>query len=159
MRTVDIETTIRAPAGEVFDWLTDATNYQRVPVVRRVILVRPGDCAAHGEGAVRVVVTPLLRLTEQILEYRPPMLMRYRIVESVPPLRHRDGFIACTQVPRGTRVRWRTEYEIASPVLSRMFTALYAPIIAGGFRVVLHTAARELGPPRRRAPIRSADLV
>lgn len=144
MRTVDVERTIRAPLPDVFDWLTDATNYQRVPLVRRVTLVRPGNTNGHGVGAVRLIVTPLIRLTEEIVEYNPPELMRYRLLKSVPPLRHQEGFISCKAVSAGTRVRWFSTFEIASPILPGLCTALFTPAIHSGFLMVLRTAEREL---------------
>ncbi|MFF2555618.1 SRPBCC family protein [Nocardia sp. NPDC058058] len=144
MRTVDVQRTIRAPLPDVFDWLTDATNYQRVPMVRRVTLVRPGDTNGHGAGAVRLIVTPLIRLTEEIVEYEPHRIMRYRLLKSVPPLRHQEGFIAFEEVARGTRVRWFSTFEIATPVCAGLATALFLPAIKGGFLMVLRTAEREL---------------
>ncbi|MFC9996193.1 SRPBCC family protein [Nocardia sp. NPDC127526] len=144
MRTVDIERTIAAPRSDVFDWLTDATNYQRVPFVRRVTLVRPGDTTGHGAGAVRLIVTPLLRLTEEIIEYDPPRLMRYRLLKSVPPLRHQDGSISFDEVPGGTRVHWFADFEMATPILSGLCTRTFRPIIVGGVHLVLNTAEREL---------------
>ncbi|GAB0101779.1 SRPBCC family protein [Nocardia sp. JMUB6875] len=144
MRTVDVERTIPAPAPDVFDWLTDVANYQRVPLVRRVTLVRPGDTAGNGAGAVRLVVTPLLRLTEEIVEYDPPRLMRYRLLKSVPPLRHQEGHISFEPVAAGTRVRWSSTFEIAAPFLAPMWTRMFLPVVRGGFIMVLRTAEREL---------------
>lgn len=144
MRTVIVERTIHAPIADVFDWLTDATNYTQVPVVRRITLLRPGDSALNGTGAVRIVVTPLLKLTEQILEYTPPTLMRYSIIRSTPPLRHEEGYISFEETESGTRVRWFTRYEVDSPFLPTLFTLLMHPVIGMGFHIVLRTAAREL---------------
>ncbi|MGW4740150.1 SRPBCC family protein [Nocardia xishanensis] len=144
MRTVDIERTIPAHVSDVFEWLTDATNYRRISVVRRVTLVRPGDDHCHGSGAVRVVVTPLLRLTEEIVEYRPPTLMRYRITRSTPPLRHDEGFMAFRSVPEGTRVRWFSRFEVASPILAGVCTLAMVPVVAEGFQMTMDRAEREL---------------
>ncbi|MCP2275352.1 Uncharacterized conserved protein YndB, AHSA1/START domain [Nocardia amikacinitolerans] len=144
MHTVDIERTIRAPITDVFDWLTDATNYRRVPVVRRVTLIRPGDVHCHGRGAVRVVVTPLLRLTEEIVEYRPPTLLRYRITRSTPPLRHDEGFMAFRSVPEGTRVRWFSRFEVVSPVLPGVCTLAMVAVVSSGFQLALDCAQGEL---------------
>ncbi|MRH86995.1 SRPBCC family protein [Nocardia sp. SYP-A9097] len=144
MRTVDVERTIPAPLPDVFDWLTDTTNYQRVPFVRRVTLVRPGHTTGHGEGAVRLIVTPMIRLTEEIVEYRPQEIIRYRLLKSIPPLRHQDGFISFRQVSRGTRVRWFSTFEIAAPMLAGLCTAVTLPIIRAGFIMVMRTAEREL---------------
>ncbi|MFD6350783.1 SRPBCC family protein [Nocardia tengchongensis] len=144
MRTVDVERTIAAPPADVFDWLTDVANYQRVPLVRRVTLVRPGNTAGNGVGAVRLVVTPLMRLTQEITEYDPPRLMRYRGLKSVPRLRHQEGFISCEPVAGGTRVHWSTSFELAAPALSPLWTTLSVPVVRASFEMVLRTAAREL---------------
>ncbi|UFS93883.1 SRPBCC family protein [Nocardia huaxiensis] len=144
MRTVHVQRTIEAPLPDVFDWLTDATNYQRVPFVRRVTLVRPGHTTGHGDGAVRLIVTPLLRITEEIVEYTPPTLMRYSLLKSVPPLRHQEGHISFEEVPTGTRVHWHSTFELASPILPALCTRLFLPVVRGGFLLVLRTAEREL---------------
>ncbi|MFB7718671.1 SRPBCC family protein [Nocardia sp. NPDC056100] len=145
MYTVELERTITAPIGEVFDWLTDITNYSVVSIVRRVNLIRPGDVHSAGAGAVREVRTRLLTLTEQIIEYRRPTLLRYRIIRSRPRLRHEDGYLAFDQTPAGTRVRWHTRFEVASPLGSGPLTAAMGLVIATGFHIVLRTAADELG--------------
>ncbi|MFJ1459862.1 SRPBCC family protein [Nocardia wallacei] len=144
MRKVDLERTIQAPVADVFDWLTDATNFQRVPLVRRVTLVRPGNVAEHGVGAVRLVVTPLLRLSEEIVEYDPPRLMRYRILNSFPPLRSQDGVLRFDPVEGGTRVRWHAQFEVAAPFFADMYTVGLAPLVVLGIHSVLSTAEREL---------------
>ncbi|QIS15932.1 SRPBCC family protein [Nocardia arthritidis] len=143
MRTVDIERTIEAPIADVFDWLTDATNYPRVPLVRRVTLVRPGDTHPQGRGAVRLVVTPVLRLTEEIVEYHPPTLMCYRILQSIPTLRHEQGRMEFRETANGTRVRWLSRFELES-AWSGFFTAALSPGIALSFHLLLRTAARDL---------------
>ncbi|BAD59910.1 hypothetical protein NFA_50580 [Nocardia farcinica IFM 10152] len=143
-RIVDMERTIAAPIDEVFDWMTDATNYPRVPAVRRVTLVRPGDTHGHGAGAIRIVNTPLLRMTEEIVEYRRPTLMRYRITRSAPPLRHDEGYMAFREVPGGTRVRWYSRFEVDSPFARGPLTLLMVPLIAAGFRLALDTCAKEV---------------
>ncbi|MBU3061395.1 SRPBCC family protein [Nocardia sp. NEAU-G5] len=144
MRTVTLERTIRAPAADVFDWLTDATNYQRVPVIRRVMLVRPGDVAEHGVGAVRLLVTPFVRVTEEIVEYDPPRMMRYKLLSSYPTLRYLDGLMTFRDVAHGTRMCWRTEFEVAAPIFGDLWTLAMAPMVVLGIKNVMATAEREL---------------
>ncbi|GAB2720896.1 SRPBCC family protein [Nocardia thraciensis] len=144
MRTVDLERTIQAPVVDVFDWLTDATNFQRTPVVRRVTLVRPGNVSEHGTGAVRLLVTPLLRVTEEIVEYDPPRLLRYRALTTFPPMRSQDGVIVFEEVDGGTRVRWHAQFEVAAPLFSDLYTLTLAPLVVLGIHSVLSTAEREL---------------
>lgn len=143
MRVVEVERTIPAPITDVFDWLTDVTNFQRVPMVRRVTLVRPGNTNGNGVGAVRLIVTPLMRLTEEIIEYTPPTQVRYRILNAVPRLRHQDGTLDFTEVTDGTHVRWHSTFEVASRG-SGASTRILLPLIRGGFHLVLATAAKEL---------------
>ncbi len=153
MRTVDIEYTIAAPIEDVFDWLTDATNYWMVPTVREVTLIRPGDIQGSGNGAVREVRAWLLSLTEHVVEYRRPTLMRYRIEGSCPKLRHDEGFMEFRAVPGGTQVRWYTRFEVAAPVVSGPLTLWMQWVVIAGFRIVLHTAAIDLRRfPLSRAP-------
>ncbi|ATL70835.1 SRPBCC family protein [Nocardia terpenica] len=145
MRTVDLERTIQAPVADVFDWLTDATNYQRAPFIRRVTLVRPGDIAEHGIGAVRLLVTPLLRVTEEIVAYDPPRMMRYKILSSFPALRNQDGCMLFEPIgEQATRVRWHSEFEVAAPMFADAWTLLVWPLVVLGIHGVLLTAAREL---------------
>jgi len=144
MRVVDMHRTIAAPIGEVFDWMTDATNYHRVPSVRRVVLVRPGDTHGHGVGAIRVVNALLFRMTEEITEFEPPTFMRYYIPRSIPPLRHDEGYMRFEKVLGGTHVRWYSRFEVRSPIASDLCTLIMVPVIAAGFRFTLDTCEKEL---------------
>ncbi|SUA73530.1 Polyketide cyclase / dehydrase and lipid transport [Nocardia otitidiscaviarum] len=143
MRGVEVERTIPAPITDVFDWLTDVTNFQRVPWIRRVTLVRPGDTNGNGVGAVRLIVTPLMRLTEEIVEYTPPTRVRYRVLSSVPRLRTQDGKLELSEHAEGTLVNWYSTFEVDNrcPKLS---TCAYLPLVRGGFHLVLRTATKEL---------------
>lgn len=153
MSTVDVERTIAAPIGEVFEWLTDTTNYWLVPIVRRVVLLRPGDRESAGTGAVREVRIPLLRLTERVIEYRRPVLMRYQIIGSRPRVSQAGGFLAFTEVPRGTMVRWHSRFQVSTAVGSGVLSIVMPPIVHLGFLSVLRTAERELRLGRRSPSI------
>jgi uncharacterized protein YndB with AHSA1/START domain len=145
MRTVDLERTIQAPIDDVFEWLTDATNFQRAPlIIRRVTLVRPGNIAEHGVGAVRLLVTPLLRITEEIVEYEPPYRMRYRVLHSVPPLRYQAGCMTFEATDSGTHVRWHSEFEVGASVFGAAMTLVFVPFLRWGNNLLLDTAEREL---------------
>ncbi|WP_067673462.1 SRPBCC family protein [Nocardia miyunensis] len=144
MRTVKLERTIRAPLADVFEWLTDATNFQRVPIIRRVTLVRPGNVVEHGVGAVRLLVTPLVRVTEEIVEYEPPRLIRYKLLGSYPPMRAQDGCLEFKETEDGAWIRWTAHFEVGAPLFADLWTAGMAPMVVGGIRSVLSTAEREL---------------
>ena len=144
MRTLDLERIIRAPRADVFDWLADATNYQRVPSIRRVTPVRPGNVSEHGVGAVRLLVTPLLRITEEIVDYDPPKVFRYRIVKAFPPLKRQDGTVTFDEHPSGTKVRWQSQFEVAAPLFAKAWTCALLPAVYLGLHYVLATADQEL---------------
>jgi hypothetical protein len=55
METVTVECDVSAPIAEVFDWLSDASNYTQLPFVFHERLVRPGEDAPYGLGAVREI--------------------------------------------------------------------------------------------------------
>ena len=144
MRTLDVERIVRAPRTDVFDWISDATNYQRVPVIRRVTPVRPGNISEHGIGAVRLLVTPLLRLTEEMVDYDPPTCFRYRILKSFPTLGHQTGEVTFDDHPSGTRVRWKSQIEFATPLFAAAGTMALLPVVYLGLHSVLSTADQEL---------------
>ena len=51
MQTVTVERVVAAPVAEVFEWLSDASNYTRSPLVL-ARLAQPGEDAPYGLGAV-----------------------------------------------------------------------------------------------------------
>jgi Polyketide cyclase / dehydrase and lipid transport len=55
MRTVHVTRTIPAPPEAVFDLLADHANYDRFRGIRRSELLREGDPAPNGVGAMRRV--------------------------------------------------------------------------------------------------------
>ncbi len=144
MRTVKVQRTINAPTADVFEWLTDVTNFQRIPWVRRVTLVRPGNLTEHGIGSVRLLLTPLARITEEVVEYDPPRLIRYRMLKCSPAIWRQNGSLRFEEVEGGTRVTWICVFEVTTPVFSELWTLAAAPLTVMGFRTVLITAGREL---------------
>src|SRR5918999_345161 len=84
--TVSVERVVAAPLGDVFEWLSDASNYTRSRFVLHERLVRPGDDAAYGIGAVRQLTWAFGWFRERITAYRPPHEFRYLVERSVPPL-------------------------------------------------------------------------
>ncbi|UGT61694.1 SRPBCC family protein [Nocardia asteroides] len=138
---------INAPVERVFDWLADAGNYPRSPVVLRARLVRPGAQAPYGEGAVRVLVWVIGWFRERVTAYRPPHEFEYLVERSFPPARHEGGRLTCTAVPGGTAVVWTTTAEIRVPFGAGVLTRVVAkPVIAFVFGRVLAAADRALRP-------------
>ncbi|MBO0852593.1 MAG: SRPBCC family protein [Nocardia sp.] len=144
MRTLALERVVRAPRADVFDWLIDTSNYQRIPVITRVTPLRPGNIHEYGVGARRLVVTPLARLTTEIVDCDPPHAFRYRLSNSAPLVRRQNGAVTLDDDPDGTRVFWRTQFESCTPLFSAFFTLALSPAVYAGLAGILATAEREL---------------
>jgi hypothetical protein len=104
--TVSVERVVTAPLADVFDWLSASSNYTRSRFVLHERLVRRGEDAAYGCGAVRQLTWVFGWFRERITAYRPPHEFRYLVERSLPPLRHEGGRVTFTEVPGGTRVHW-----------------------------------------------------
>jgi uncharacterized protein YndB with AHSA1/START domain len=146
MITVTVQSTIPAPIEQVYDWLTDAAHYRDVPGVLRARRI-DGPGPANELGAVREIVTIGMRLREEVLATDRPVSFEYRLIKTFPPLRHELGVMSFQPGDDGTRVRWTSRFEVASPVLSGLLTRLIAPMIAIGFRQVLTQARRRASAP------------
>jgi hypothetical protein len=84
MLTVSVERVVAAPVGDVFEWLSDASNYTRSRFVLRERLVRRGEDAAYGLGAVRQLTWLFGWFRERITAYRPPHEFHYLVERSLP---------------------------------------------------------------------------
>jgi len=139
--TVSVERVVAAPLSDVFEWLSEASNYTRSRFVLHERLVRRGEDAAYGFGAVRQLTWVFGWFRERITTYRPPHEFRYLVERSVPPLRHEGGRVTCTEVPGGTRVHWTTTVELRLPIAAATATRLLGrPMVVYTFGKVLDAA-------------------
>jgi uncharacterized protein YndB with AHSA1/START domain len=145
--TVSVERVVAAPMAGVFNWLSDASNYTRSRFVLRERLVRRGEDAAYGLGAVRQFTWVFGWFRERITAYRPPHEFSYLVERSLPPLRHEGGRLTFTELPGGTRVHWTTTVELRLPIAAATATRLLGrPIIVYTFGKVLDAADAALAP-------------
>ena len=141
MLTVSVERVVGAPPADVFEWLSDASNYTRSPFILHEHLVRRGEDAAYGLGAVRQLTWVFGTFRERITAYRPPHEFDYLVERSVPPLRHEGGRLMFTEVPGGTRVHWTTTVELRLPIAAATATRLLGkPMLVYTFGGVLDAA-------------------
>lgn len=145
MHTITVEHTVAAPIGPVFEWLSDASNYTRSPVVLRARLTHHGVDAPYGRDAVRVLTWVMGRFRERITAYHPPHDFAYLVERSFPPSRHEGGAVTLSEIPGGTKVVWTTTAQIALPFgADAMTRTVAAPVISWAFRHILRTADRAL---------------
>lgn len=156
-----------APPAAVFAALSDHVAFLSGGGVR-CRLLRDGDAGRDGIGAVREVRIGGLVLVEDIVAFESPRHYAYliRTLSTTRgrslPIHHERGWLEFAADGGGTVVDWRSRFEIAVPLLGRVFAPLVALRIRRGFDAVLARTARRLAtgaqarassaPPRRGAP-------
>ncbi|WP_280493364.1 SRPBCC family protein [Nocardia asiatica] len=135
--------TIDAPIEVVFAWLADARNYSRAPGVLRVRILGHGTPTAHGIGQRRQILAGGVLFTEKITEYDEPTHIAYDVLATRPALPHRGGSIDLEPDADRTHVAWRIDFDITTPLIGAALTRLGHALLGVGFRMILHTAARE----------------
>ena len=145
MQTIRVEKVVAATRPETFEWFVDASNYTQSRFVLRTRLVRRGQDAAYGLGAVRELTWLFGWFRERIVEYQAPLEFGYLVERSIPSVRHEGGRLTFTEVPGGTRVRWTTTVEVGLPFAAAAVTrALGGPFITYTFGKVIDAANRAL---------------
>lgn len=138
MQTIDITETIALPIERAFELLTDHANYHRFPGITRSGLLKEGEPAPNGLGAIRRVALGGAVLDEEITDYEAPKRMAYRVIASKPvKVEHEGGLIELTAVPEGTRIRWRSTFKLKVPLIGWFVTRRAARQFEHGFRKVL----------------------
>ena len=140
MQTIDITETIALPIDRAFELLADHANYHRFPGITRSELLKKGAPSSNGVDAVRRVALGNVVLDEEITGYAPPEKLAYRIIASKPvKVVHEGGVIELTEVPEGTRIRWRSTFKLKIPLIGWLVTRRAARQFERGFRAVLRS--------------------
>jgi len=142
MPTVEVTRIIQAPREAVFDVLADHANYDRFRGSRRSELVKEGEPAPNGVGALRRILIGPLRFDEEITAYERPSRLDYLIVGLNVSFDHDGGQIRLSEVAGATRVDWTSTFRIPIPVIGRVQEFAWAPILRRGFRRVLEDVER-----------------
>jgi uncharacterized protein YndB with AHSA1/START domain len=144
MRTVHVTRTIPAPAEEVFDLLADHANYDRFRGINGSKLLREGDPAPNGLGALREIKVRPLTFEEEITAYERPTRFDYLIVKLNVPFKHDGGTIVFSPDGDGTHVDWRSSFSVPTPVIGGPEELIWQPALTRGFRRVLEDVERML---------------
>ena len=144
MRSVHVTRTIPAPAEEVFDRLADHANYDRFRPIHGSKLLKEGDPAPNGVGALREIKVRPLVFEEEITAYERPTRLDYLIVKLNVPFKHDGGSITLTPDGHSTRVDWRSSFSVPVPVVGGAQELVWQPVLARGFRRVLEDIERML---------------
>ncbi|WP_454789885.1 SRPBCC family protein [Mycolicibacterium lutetiense] len=145
MQTVTVERTIAASPDQVFDFLSNAANFTRSPLVLRQRLAEPGLQAPYGQGALRILVWAIGWFRERITAYDAPHFFDYTVERSFPPSEHRHGRVSFVAADGGTHVVWTTTFRVKFPLIGRPLTRWVGrPMLTRVFNDVLDAAAADL---------------
>ena len=142
MRSVHVTHSIPAPPEAVFDMLTDHANYARFRGVNGSELLREGDPAPNGVGAVRRIKSTPFRFDEEVTAYERPSRLEYLIVDLNVPFDHHGGTIRLSPDGDGTQVDWRSSYTVPTPLVGGLQEVIWKPVLTRGFKRVLEDVER-----------------
>jgi uncharacterized protein YndB with AHSA1/START domain len=142
MRSVHVTRTIPAAPEAVFDRLADHANYERFRGIHASRLLREGEPAPNGVGALREIKVRPLTFHEEITAYERPTRLDYLIVKLNIPFEHHGGSITLTPEGEGTHVDWRSSYTVPTPVIGGPEELIWQPVLARGFGRVLEDVER-----------------
>lgn len=151
MEAIIVQRVIAAPPQAVFDWISNAHNYTRIPGILHEHLAQRGTDAAYGRGAVRMLVAVFGVFWERITAYDPPHSFDYHVYRVFPPARHEHGRVSLAIVDGGTHVTWTSTVQLRIPIVGAILTRLIArPIFTYVFSRALDLAAQDLVTGDRR---------
>jgi uncharacterized protein YndB with AHSA1/START domain len=144
MRTVHVTRTIPGSPEPIFDLLADHANYNRFRPIHGSKLLREGEPAPNGVGALREIKVRPLVFEEEITAYESPSRLDYLIVKLNVPFEHHGGTITLTPDGDATRVDWRSSFTVPTPLIGGPEELVWQPVLARGFRRVLEDVERML---------------
>ena len=142
MRSIHVTRSIPAPPEAVFDLLTDHANYERFRGVSGSELLREGDPAPNGIGAVRRIKSTPFRFDEEVTGYERPTRLEYLIIDLNVPFEHHGGTIRLSADGDRTQVDWRSSYTVPTPLVGGLQEAIWKPMLTRGFKRVLEDVER-----------------
>lgn len=109
-----INRTIRAPAQEVFDAITDHRGYQDMTPMRRTTLDKEGVPAPNGLGAVRRLALVGPPIVEEVVGYEPPTYFAYKALKGLP-VREHLGEVRLRDVGGATEMTYTVSFTALVP--------------------------------------------
>ena len=129
-----VTTEVAAPIASVFNRVSDHAqlgNWSGLGVSR---LLRSGDTAANGRGAVRGIRGPLGEIHEEVTDFVPNTSYRYRVIKGLPVSCYTAEVAVepCTvNGQAGTRVHWEVRFRSRIPGLGGVLQRVLHKKIAG----------------------------
>lgn len=132
MQTFSSSTPISAPAGIVWEVMTDHQLYSRWSPSSRVDLEVEGSPDRNGVGAVRAFRTGPVSTREEVTAFDPPHRMAYRALGMPLPVRNYRSEMVLVGSEDGTScdLHWDSWFEIVIPLTGGILRQLMASAVA-----------------------------
>ncbi len=138
MFKIRVERLLDKSSEDVFNAITDHANYKLFPGISESILLEEGKHEKNGEGALRKIVSGLIKFTERITYFEKPTSMSYHIESMSPiPVRHEKGEITIQSINGKTKVVWLSEGHIDVPVIGSILDKIVETRISKAFGAIL----------------------
>lgn len=111
---------IAAPIASVFNRASDHANLNSWSGLGASRLLRAGDTATNGRGAVRGIRGPLGEIHEEVTDFVPNVSYRYRVIKGLPVSCYTAELAlepCMVNDQAGTRVRWEVRFRSRLPGL------------------------------------------
>jgi uncharacterized protein YndB with AHSA1/START domain len=159
MLTTRMTITFDVPIEQVWAVLSDYAGYARFPGVTAARVLKAGHDHPAGVGAMREVSVAGTTFVEEIVEFEPPHMLAYKIVESRPiKIVHDIGRMRLTARGRQTDLDWTTTATVGIPLIGGLLAYPMRFMIHRTFMQILHwlkddleRAARAHAPAERAA--------
>ncbi|MGI8678884.1 MAG: SRPBCC family protein [Jatrophihabitans sp.] len=121
---------VPGPRDEVFALFADRENYRKLVGPIGGTLVKAGESARQGEGAIHKVGLGPFGISEQIVAIDPGRGFTYRAVTPLP-VRHYIGVVEFHDDPSGTRVDYTLDVQAAVPLPAPILKILVKGLAGG----------------------------
>jgi len=122
--TVLLKVYIHSPIERVWELFSDHEGYARFKAVSFAKLLKEGQGDRNGVGAVREIHALGVKFVEDILVFKPPRRLDYKVVKCTAPLEHEIGRMDLIQRGEGTELHWITRFRVKLPLVGPLLAPL-----------------------------------
>ncbi len=140
-RSFEVQARSSAPIEEVWPLIGEADRWKEWSFLDRSDLLRHGDPAPDGVGAIRRFTRYGVGSQEEVVAWDPPHHLGYTILKGFP-VRHYRADVTCTPDGTGTRITWAVTFDELVPGTARLTTAVLRRLITGFATSVARYAER-----------------
>jgi hypothetical protein len=117
-----------ATAAEVWPLIGEAHRWKEWSFLTRSDLIRTGDPAPDGVGAVRRFTKNGIGSREEVVAWDPPHHLAYRVLSGVP-VRHYRADVWITSEESGCLITWSATFDAKIPGTGRLMVVVLRRMI------------------------------